>query len=162
MPLFSPPPQLEKDVQAAISPFLFLDDVGAKLQKKSLSVVAKCQGGLRAALRPNEELVVIVPCDVGVAVVTSDRILTCGKWVGKQMPRSDLADVNRSATPFGDFLLAFVSRQAQPFAAFALDQSFGKSTQKYWEGTIQVRGIFTVELMDDLAQKAWPIGSIPS
>jgi hypothetical protein len=158
MGLFSSPPPLRDDIKAAISPFLFVD-VQKKTQQDGLSKIAKSQEAILAALKPGEELIAIVPCYAGntgyagLAIATSERLLDFkGSRIRKEMSRSSLAAVKRMASPHGTFLLALISEKAAPFVQFAGGDVRNKSTQLYWEGTIQVP-MLTQSLMEDFIQK---------
>jgi len=159
MGLFSPPLPLRDEIKAAISPFLFLEDVSKKTQQDGQSKIAKSQEAILAALKPGEELIVIVPCYAGntgydgLAIATTERLLHFkGSRISKEMSRSSLADVDRMASPHGTFLLALISEKAAPFAQFATGDLRNRSTQVYWEGTIQVP-MLTRPLMEDFIRK---------
>jgi hypothetical protein len=160
MGLFSSPPALLDEVEAVVSPFLFEEAIGEKTQQGALARIAKSQDALLAALKPREELIVIVPCYAGntgyggLAVVTTERLLHfIGSRIVKEIPRTSLADVERMASPHGTFLLALISEKAAPFSQFANGDLRNRSTKIYWEGTIQVP-MLTQPLMDDFVQKA--------
>lgn len=157
MGLFSsPPPPLRNDVKAAITPFLFADDVREKTRADSQSKIAKSQETLLGALNANEKLAVIVPVYdggyAGLVVATTERLLELkGKRIAKQFSLSSLAAVERMTSPHGTFLLALISDEALPFAKFALGEGRNRSTQLYWAGTIQAP-ILTKAMMDHFVQ----------
>jgi len=160
MGLFSSPPPLRDEIKAAISPFLFLEDVSKKTQQDGQAKIAKSQDAILASLKRGEELIVIIPCYAGntgydgLAIATTERLMRFkGNHIAKEMSRSSLADVKRMASPHGTFLLALISEKAAPFAQFARGDLRNKSTHLYWEGTIQVP-MLTQSLMDDFIQKA--------
>jgi hypothetical protein len=159
MGLFSSPPPLRDEIKAAISPFLFADDVQKKSQQDGQSRIAKSQEAILSALKTGEELIAIVPCYAGntgyyaLAIATTKRLLDFkGGRIRKEMSRSSLADVKRMASPYGTFLLALISEKAAPFVQFAGGDPRNKSTHLYWEGTIQVP-MLTQSLMEDFIQK---------
>lgn len=159
MGLFSSPPALRDEVKAAISPFLFADNVHQKTQADGQLRVAKSQEALLGALKPGEEILVIVPCYAGntgyagLVISTTERLLEIsGKHVYKEMARSSLADVKRMASPHGSFLLALISEKAAPVSDFAQsDPRNNRSARVYWEGTIQVP-ILTQQMMNHFVQ----------
>lgn len=159
MGIFSTPPPLREDIKAAISPLFFSASVHEKTQKNGLERVAKSQEAILGALKPGEDITVIIPCYAGntgyhgLAIATSERVLELtGKRISTEIPLAEIVDVKRMASPHGTFLLVLISDTAAPFAQFAHGDLSNRSTRTYWDNVMQVP-MLTRDLMTDFIQK---------
>lgn len=157
MGLFSADVPLKPEVQGAIPPPYWLDDVPARHRKEASKKVAAVQDDILGMLIPDEHLLCIAPSFThtgfqGVGVLTNRRVAFFKRKLDRQIMFDNFGDTGHMVHPQGFFIMNVMSREALSFQQFKSDPSHGQGFQKFWGGTIMIC-FDTQWLINDFEQK---------